>query len=1315
VDLFVDTHPLTVNIYQPTANSVFRNTVTVGATPNEPVQSVDFVITGVAPTTDSSSPYQAVFSLATAPEGNVTITATAHGMAGETATSTVQIRVDRTPPAIPDVTKITAAGPVLGTSLIIGSPSAVEGLAAVLIDNLDNAQHAECTAAADGHFSTSMLASSGDRLRIVARDSMLNASAPAQVLVAPPPPLPPSSGETRLLFVGQLGDRVGPGQAALTSDGLTDAVFTLSLATGDVTRLISYVDLQGPGSMTRSTRAAAGSVLGLAIDATSPFLNAATGEVSFPITGGTTLTLLAADAGFIVPGTTYTATAVFTDGSRFVGTYTLVSPDDQLLVPHGATIVADHPTVTGTAAAPGTAVLTLSDIRDIEGVLVPDGTKIALAVADMASKDPIGNPIRSAGGTITNGDPAANNPSFKVFTILGGQVSATYSSAPVDPAAALGALSVVQVLAADAGGNVLGQEAVATFDLNLKRPTDRALISLSTPSLYADKTDRRVPVHIELRDASGNLQTGTTHVLVSASSSASTVGNGASVDSKGGRIVGGATSPSGVKYRWFTTTTGIIDCEYSTQDPTQTAALTAWLDVGQTAAAVISVVDATATGSWSSQAARGLATLTLTGPAGAEVSLSPESVPIVYPPRLAQVRVHHVRDTRANRLPDGARLLLTAANSSSTTVTGAAVTSAGGTILDGLPSPTNAKYKYQPLVDGQIVASYSHEGISPANPAPGTALSAMIQLLMGDGAGTKLSDKAIALKVLRVLASSNAVGDASPPSVLADGGLHTSTVTFDPVVDAWGDYLPDGSKVLVSAASGAGANAAGGGIVSDGGAILNGDPSPSSTATIQYRVLTVTDGAVTASYSDQGLTSAPGQTKTARVVMVAAGANGQYLNNSALGIVPIALQGISSGTLTASASSVLLDGVERRVTLTLTGVKDAAGNPVPDGTTILASAANGAATLPPSGAYVLSYGGQIVGGSASPSGAQYKAFTITNGQVVFEYSTAGLAASTTVRTATVAILAAKPDGSLLSAIYTSQYAVATFPITLTVPGSAVIGLQPPEMHADGRQRLSQIVVSQLKDSNGNPLPDGAKVALTALNGAAASPPSGTYILSDGGSISTAGTTPGDGTVAANDANFKVFTIAGGEVHAVYSALGPTSLSTPVPGVNQTLTARVSVVPASGTGNVVTTTALATVPMLLRGTSSATASGPSTLNGAPGVVTFSAIKDSAGNTVPDGTLVAATAAAYATADAITGNGIPSVGGTITGGTTPPSGNYRLFTVTGGAVSMTYSTSGVMTPGQARVQIQPATSSGALIPTAGGNRSLVGGVWTIEVTP
>ena len=1298
VPVVVDNHPLTVSITSPADLARFRDAVVVRVVVSEPVDRVEVSLEPqtVAAALVATRTYQTTLDLAAVPEGVRRITATAHGLAGETVPAVVDVVVDRTPPAAPDPSRISAEPPAGGVSLVFGRAGAVETTSHVVrveIRNTRTGALAVATPAANGSFSASLAAEVDDELALVAVDDLGNASAAATVVVRRTPSLPPSEGNTSLRFEGTVADRVGPGAAALAPDGSPDAVFTLSLSIGEgITRQLSFVDLArtSGAAMTRSTRPAVGSVLGVDSDAADPLLNGPDGQVGFPVTTGATLVLYAADGGFVQPGASYMATAGFTDGSRFVGLVTIEAPEDQAQVAHSARIVAEPPTVQVAPGAPGTAVLTLTDILDIEGTRVPDGARVALAVADMAARDPRGNPIRSAGGAIEGGEPAANNASFQVFTVLGGTVTATYSSGVVTAEPALGAHAVVQILAADAAGNVLGTEVIATADLDLRSASDLAVVEAAAPSFYADKGDRRTSFSVSVRDASGNPVPDGTVVVVSAGHQRSVTPNGCCfISSAGGQVLGGAASPSGAAYRAFTTAGGRVDGEYSAEG--------LFVPAGQTAVAVLQVLSGLPSGAFASNRVIGTGTVTLTGASAAEVRLGAESVALVAPPKLVPVLVHHVHDTRGNLVPDGANLLISARHQASVTFDGCChVSSVGGRIVDGTPSPTGLGFQFFPLSQGEVVATYSTEGVSLN---PGASGTASLQIAMGDPAGVRLENRNIAVRTITVAAPANAVGAAEPPRLLADGAPHPSTVRFDPVLDAFGNPLPDGSRVVATVKHQAAVTLDGSQhISSDGGDIEDGEPSPSGA---NYRAFTVADGAVTVTYASRDVTALPGQIKTARVSLLSANASGAYTTNRALGTVAISLAGLSSATGTASPGTLHADGADHRSVVTLSAIRDANGEPAPEGTLLAVSAKHQAAVTPDGTQHISSAGGVIVGGAPAVNNASFRVFTVTNGQVVFEYSSQGVAAPTGGQlTATVQVVSATPEGALFT-----NRVTATVAIPLLGPAQATVTASPTDLFADGGARLSQIVLTDLFDTGGVPIPDGAKVGLSVKH--QASVQGCCHVSSAGGEVLTAGTTPGDGTVSPNNSKFHSFTVAGGEVRAVYSAAGL------APGVGETLVARVQVVPAAAdTGNVVNTNAFAVGIVNLRGMTSAMASGPATLSrtGEPGTVTFSGIKDSAGNTVPDGTRVVVTAAHNAT---VTDTGCchnGSTGGTITDGGPSPSGaHFRVFTVEGGSVTVTYSaaTAGV---GTARIQLAPARPDGSII----SNRSLSGGVWAVTVT-
>jgi len=530
---------------------------------------------------------------------------------------------------------------------------------------------------------------------------------------------------------------------------------------------------------------------------------------------------------------------------------------------------------------------------------------------------------------------------------------------------------------------------------------------------------------------------------------------------------------------------------------------------------------------------------------------------------------------------------------------------------------------------------------------------------------------------------------------LGDGGAHTTTVTFTPVLDAFGNPIPDGSNVLASAAFCASVSA-GSCVPSAGGQVLNGSPSPSGSS---YQVLTVQGGRVDVTYADQGVQSASGQIQVANVVLVPSDASGVKISNGPIGIVPVNVAGLTSASSSASPTSVFADGGDRRTTITLSGFQDASGQPVPDGTVVALSARFCFSVL--NGSCVNSAGGQIIGSNPAPFDSSAQLFTIMSGQVVFQYSAQGVSVASGQQVAVVQVRTVTPQGAAIGSA-----PVSIISIPLLAPGSAVVAANPSDIFADNGDHRSQVTVTGLLQSDGiTPVPDGAKVALTVSSSCVAVQ-NGSCVPSAGGTLLTAGTSPGDGSSATNSNQLEIFTVAGGKVQAIYSDQGIFA------GVNQTQTVSVSVVPASSTGSTLTTNIIGIGTILLHGTTSATASGPTSLSlsaGGTATVTFSGIKDSAGNTVPDGTNIAVTAAPGCLT-VTSGSCNSSSGGTITGGTPSTSDSrFQVFTVTNGSISVTYSTTGASL-GTATVQTIPARVDGTII----GNLALIGGTWQISIT-
>jgi hypothetical protein len=63
-------------------------------------------------------------------------------------------------------------------------------------------------------------------------------------------------------------------------------------------------------------------------------------------------------------------------------------------------------------------------VRDRNGNLVPDGTRIGITAAPIYTQT-------SAGGTILGGTTSTGDPRIKIFTTVGGQCTATYRSSTI--------------------------------------------------------------------------------------------------------------------------------------------------------------------------------------------------------------------------------------------------------------------------------------------------------------------------------------------------------------------------------------------------------------------------------------------------------------------------------------------------------------------------------------------------------------------------------------------------------------------------------------------------------------------------------------------------------------------------------------------------------------------------------------------------------------------------------------------------------------------------------------------------------------------
>jgi hypothetical protein len=389
--------------------------------------------------------------------------------------------------------------------------------------------------------------------------------------------------------------------------------------------------------------------------------------------------------------------------------------------------------------------------------------------------------------------------------------------------------------------------------------------------------------------------------------------------------------------------------------------------------------------------------------------------------------------------------------------------------------------------------------------------------------------------------------------------------------------------------------------------------------------------------------------------------------------------GLTSAVITTDPASAVADGVRRPVRVRVTGIRDALGNFVPDGTRVALTARPWYRRA--DGGYSNgSSGGLLLGGVTAPNDIAFQVYSTVGAALDATYSAESvpLLSATDVRTAVISATVASATNERVTTRPFAEGAVAVSSVT-----TGTVTASPVSLLADGQPRTSLVTIEGLTDAQGRTVADGTRVALTARPW---------YRQSDGGySNGSAGGSFVGGTPSPNEASFTSYEVSNGRVTATYSAEGLTNA------VGATRPAVVSVLPATATGAIIGSRPLLSTVINLVGMDTATVLAPG--SGAPGgavSVTLSNIRDAAGNLVPDGTRVAVTARNWYRLTGSYGNG--SAGGTISGGiVTPNDGDFRSFTVSGGQVSFDVILPGVV-GGTTVVSVVPADGTGARIGVA-----------------
>ena len=836
-------------------------------------------------------------------------------------------------------------------------------------------------------------------------------------------------------------------------------------------------------------------------------------------------------------------------------------------------VVSTNPTQLFADGQTSTTVTITTVARN--GVLVPNGTVIAVTA------DPIFT-ANSAGGSILGGVPSAADARIRLFTTLSGTVTLTYQS-PNRPDLFNGGSASLQVLSVDAAGAPIDR--IATGTVNLVRGSSGS-IDVNPAQLLANGTSV-ADIAINLADNVGGqvvpVPSGVTYAV--------TVDPVFTTTSVGGVLTGGTVAPDN-RFRLMTTIPGgLINLSY-------TAPV---LSAGQSATSLVQVAKVDSAGNILSQVNPAALTggfISLNGSTG---STSPQPMVLVLSPANGQVNVGTTTPISAKfSLPVNRSSVVSGPSgtftvnltSTGTHIPGTFAFSASDrgsdtivTFVPGTPLPINGSVSVNLTagirsVSGQALRAAANSTFSVAL-TPDSVAPTLVQSNPINGAGAVPTNSFISAEFsepingTKVEASTFSVTVGGAPVAgrftFAEGGRgKNSLVTFIP-----NQLLAPTTTYEISVTNGVKDSA--------GNGVIPATVTFTTAGTIDNIVPTIVTTVPTAGATDFPATGTP-ITVTFSEPVNPLTINPNTVNFFTNPPLPATLTlSLNNTVLTVTPLVPLFAGASTQVRLN--GVQDVAGNPlssttlgfttaIAPGTTNLPTAAtlvvnppqlyaNGLTTsqititvtrngvLVPNGTTIAvsadpslsgSLGGTISGASVGTSvDGRFLLFQTLGGQVVVTYTSPDLVAQGFSTSGNASILAYSVD---LDTRPVGQ--LGTGSVTLTGPSSAQGSANPTSIAANG-STSSTITFSQVKDTNGNVVPNGTKIGIRV-----ASYYHTGYLFSNGGGTSTsignawegppgvpgtlepAGTILG-GTASPADPNVRIFTTTSGQVTAVYQS------------------------------------------------------------------------------------------------------------------------------------------------------------------------------------
>ena len=110
--------------------------------------------------------------------------------------------------------------------------------------------------------------------------------------------------------------------------------------------------------------------------------------------------------------------------------------------------------------------------------------------------------------------------------------------------------------------------------------------------------------------------------------------------------------------------------------------------------------------------------------------------------------------------------------------------------------PSDSRFRLFQLAQGEVIATYSPSTVTTQ---PNDVKTATVSVTVADQAGAFIDQHAIGSATIQLLGPSYGTpGSVTPTSLLADDAAHVATATFGPILDAYGNTVPDGMIVLAS-------------------------------------------------------------------------------------------------------------------------------------------------------------------------------------------------------------------------------------------------------------------------------------------------------------------------------------------------------------------------------------------------------------------------------------------------------------------------------------------------------------------------------------